>query len=209
MITTVLLIRHGETPWNLLGKVQGCTNIDLSEAGIFQAHQVSERLGGNFDRVFTSPLNRAFETAKIICEPTSLAPIPLEPLREVNFGSWEGHTFKEIAATYPDEYAHWKVDDLEGKMVDGDQSIKNVSRRAKACIEEQVKAHQGETLIMVSHGGLIKSALIGLFGWKMSMYHHFALGNTCITSIRFNEALEPMLIGLNDTNHLLEAVTTV
>lgn len=208
-MTTLLLIRHGETPWNVLAKVQGCQDIALSDTGRMQAHLLSQRLNGTFTAVYTSPLHRAFETAQIICKPTKLEPIPLEALKEVDFGSWEGLTFKEISRLYPDYFSSWLTDESIGPMYDGDGSIQNVSLRAKACIEEMVQKHPNETIVMVSHGGLIKSALIGLFGWKMTMYHQFALGNTCITTIRFNETLKPMLIGLNDTSHLSTPVTAV
>lgn len=209
MITTLLLIRHGETPWNALGKVQGVHNIDLSEAGIMQAKCLKERLNGNFTAIYSSPLNRAYETARILCENTPLEPVKVEELREIDFGSWEGLTFKEIARDYPTEFANWKIDDKLGAMYDGDGNIYNVSQRGKACIESLIKKHPGETIAVVSHGGFIKATLIGLLGWKMSMYHHFALGNTCVTTINFNEKLSPMLIGLNDTNHLSQEVTSV
>ncbi len=209
MITTVLLIRHGETPWNALGKVQGVQNIDLSKEGIIQAKYLSKRLQGNFDAVYSSPLNRAYETACILCENTNLTPVKVNDLREIDFGSWESMTFKEIAREYPEHFATWKVDDETGPMYDGDGSIYNVSLRGKTCIEELVKKHPNETIAIVSHGGFIKATLIGLFGWKISMYHHFALGNTCITTINFNDQLSPMLLGLNDTNHLTKQVTFV
>lgn len=208
-MTTLLLIRHGETPWNALGKVQGCKNIFLSESGKAQATLLSQRLHGEFTTVYTSPLHRAYETAEIICKPTTLSPIAIDGLREVDFGSWEGLTFKEIATMYPTHFNNWLTDDITGAMYDGEGSIQAASLRAKACVETLVQKHPNETIVMVSHGGLIKSALIGLFGWPMSMYHHFALGNTCITTIRFNERLKPMLMSLNDTTHLITPVTAV
>lgn len=209
MTTTLLLIRHGETPWNALGKVQGVHNIDLSEAGIMQAKCLRDRLQGNFTAVYSSPLNRAYDTACIPCENTDLEPIKVNDLREIDFGSWESMTFKEIAHDYPNHFATWKADDETGPMYDGEGSTYNASIRGKNCIEELIRKHPNETIAVVSHGGFIKATLIGLFGWKMSMYHHFALGNTCITTINFNAQLSPMLIGLNDTNHLTEKVTSV
>ena len=60
----------------------------------------------------------------------------------------------------------------------------------------------GKKIVIVAHGGIIKAGLIGLFDWDMSMYHKSALGNTCINTIRFNDDLKPVIIGINDTNHL-------
>ncbi len=208
-MTTLLLIRHGETPWNALLKVQGCTDIDLSTTGISQAKLLSNRLKGNFNAIYSSPLSRAYDTASILCENTTLNPIKIDDLREVNFGSWEGLTFKEISAKYPVEFSNWKTDDVDGKLYDGDGSIKDVSTRAINCIYPLLKQHKNETIVIVSHGAFIKSALIGILGWNMSMYHHFALGNTCITELHFNDDMSPVLVTLNDTSHLISSVTAV
>lgn len=203
MQTTLLLIRHGQTPWNTLGKIQGCTDIALEDEGRFQAQLLSEKLNGNFAAIYTSPLQRAYETATILAVPSMLSPIAIDALREINFGLWEGLTFKEVAAQYPEAYASWKQDELEAPLCGSDGSIKKCSLRVRACILELVRKHQGETIVAVSHGGLIKAALIGLFDLKMTMYHQMAFGNTCVTTIRFTEELNPILIGLNDTNHLI------
>lgn len=203
MKTTLLLIRHGQTAWNALGKIQGCTDIPLEEEGRMQARLLAEKLNGQFSAIYTSPLKRAHETAAILAEPSSLSPIDLPALREVNFGLWEGLTFKEVSAAYPETFALFKSDEIKAPLCGGDESILNCSHRAKECLLNLIKQHPGETIAAVSHGGLIKSALIGLFGLKMTMYHQMALGNTCVTTLCFNEELLPVLVGLNDTSHLL------
>ena len=200
--TNLLLVRHGQTPWNVLGKIQGCTNIDLEDEGRRQAQLLCQRLGGDFSAIYSSPLNRALETAHILAAPTNLKVQPTEDLREINFGLWEGLTFKEVAAKYPDAFAFWQKDELTAPLCGGDGSIKNCAQRAKDCLLGLVKQHPGETIVAVSHGGLIKSALIGLFDLKMTMYHQMAFGNTCVTKIRFNDDLKPVLMCLNDTSHL-------
>ena len=207
-MTNLIFIRHGETPWNALLKVQGCTDISLSDEGRTQAMLLANRLQGDFNAVYCSPLERAFETASIICG-NSQKPIAVDDLREINFGSWEGFTFKEIKTKYPNEFNNWLVDDTDGTMLDGDISIRNVSQRAIDCIYPLIKKHPDETILIVSHGGFIKSALIGIFGWNMSMYHHFAMGNTALTTVRFNDDLMPTLLTLNDTTHLDTPVTAV
>ncbi|MDF2614968.1 MAG: Phosphoglycerate mutase [Clostridia bacterium] len=203
MKTTLLLIRHGETKWNVLGKFQGIQNIDLSEVGMYQADLLRQRLDGDFDGVYTSPLNRALTTAKVICKGSPLSPVPIKELTEIHFGSWEGLTYKEIKDTYPDHFSKWRTDTTVGPMYDGELSIQNASLRAKTCILSLVSKHPGQKIVIVSHGGLIKAALIGLFNWQMTMYHQMILGNTCITTIQFDSKLSPILTGLNDTSHLI------
>ena len=209
MKTTVLLIRHGETEWNILGKFQGSTDIPLSDEGIRQAGMLRERLNGDFDYIYASPLKRAYATADVICEGTDKSISIAEGMREINFGEWEGLTIKGIAEKYPDIFKSWRSDKEEGRFCGGDNSTLNASIRAKKAIMEIVNKHPGKKIAIVAHGGIIKAGLIGIFGWDMSMYHKIALGNTCINTITFNEDMKPALVGLNDTNHLDCEVTQV
>ncbi len=209
MKTTVLLIRHGETEWNTLGKFQGCTDIALSENGIKQAKLLNYRIKGDFDCIYASPLSRALETANILAENTNNEVIIAPEIREINFGEWEGLTVKEIREKYPEVFKAWRTDKKESYICGGDSSVHNASNRAKSCILDIVSKHKGEKIVIVAHGGIIKAGLIGLFEWDMTMYHKIALGNTCINTIVFNEELNPSLLGLNDTNHLDYSAKTV
>lgn len=202
MKTTIMLIRHGETEWNILGKFQGTTDIPLSDEGIRQAFLLKERLNNDFDYIFSSPLKRAYETAKILCDGSKKQVNIVEEIREINFGQWEGLTIKDIREKYPDVFEEWRNDKKEGKFLGGDLSTLNASIRAKNCIMEISKKYKGKKVVIVAHGGIIKSGLIGIFQWDMSMYHKIALGNTCINTIIFNDNMSPTLLGLNDTNHI-------
>lgn len=209
MKTTVLLIRHGETEWNILGKFQGGTDIPLSEEGIKQAKMLKKRLNGEFDYVYASPLKRAQATAQIICEGSNKEISIAEDIREINFGQWEGLTVKEISEKYPEVFKAWRTDKEEGKFCGGEMSTLNAVIRAKNCIMDIVKKHRGKKIAIVAHGGIIKAGLIGIFDWDMTMYHKIALGNTCINTITFNDDLKPAITGINDTNHLDCEVTQV
>ena len=209
MKTTIMLIRHGETEWNILGKFQGSTDIPLSNEGIRQAFMLKERLKSDFDYIFSSPLKRAYETAKILCDESGKQVSIAEEIREINFGEWEGLTVKGIAEKYPDIFNQWRNDKREGKFCGGDMSTLNASIRAKNCIMEIANKHKGKKIVIVAHGGIIKAGLIGIFEWDMSMYHKIALGNTCVNTITFNDDMKPALLGLNDTNHLDCEVTQV
>lgn len=209
MSTIVTLIRHGETEWNKLGKFQGGTDIELSENGRKQAEKLKERIDGDFDYIYSSPLKRAYETACMVAEGTGKKVQPVHGLREIGFGEWEGLTVKEISEKYPEVFKEWRTDKKEGKFCGGDSSTLNASVRAKNAVMDIVKNHQGSRIIIVAHGGIIKAALIGLFGWDMDMYHKILQGNTCLNTIRFNDDLTPVIMGINDTVHLSETVTSV
>lgn len=208
MKTTVLLIRHGETEWNKMGKFQGGTDIPLADDGIRQAKLLRDRINGEFDYIYTSPLSRALETARIVASKSKSRVIIAPEIREINFGEWEGLTIKGIAEKYPEVFEDWKTSKIEGSFIGGDLSIHNASSRSTKCIMDIVNKHKGKRIVIIAHGGIIKAGLIGIFGWDMTMYHKMALGNTCINTVIFNDDLKPVLVCLNDTNHLdIEAKT--
>lgn len=203
MITKLLLIRHGETSWNALGKFQGSQNIDLSEEGIIQAKYLEKRLRNSFDCMYCSPLKRAYETADIICENINIKPIIKEGIKEIDFGKWEGLTVKQIEELYPNEFKIWTTDREKAPLCGGnDGSIKFASARAKKCLIDLVNENRGKTIAVVAHGGIIKASLIGLLEWDMTMYHKISLGNTAICELHFNDKNEVKIVTINDTSHL-------
>lgn len=203
MKTELYLVRHGETEWNKLGRFQGCTDIDLSDDGIQQAKLLMEKLENKFDYIYTSPLSRAVQTATIINQDTAdRKPIIIQDLREINFGAWEGLTSEQIKEQYPSEFQTWRTDEAKANLVGGDLSLKNASTRVTNAILNIVNEHIGKRIVIVAHGGIIKAGLIGLFEWKMTMYHRFFLGNTSVSKISFGQNLNPTLITLNDISHL-------
>lgn len=203
MRTELYLIRHGETDWNKDGRFQGCTDIPLSEEGINQAIQLKESLNIQFDAIYASPLSRALQTAEIICENYgTLKPIILPDLREINFGQWEGLTITQIREQYPKEYESWRYDEVNANLMGGDLTLRSASDRAKNAIFKAAEEHPGKKIAFVAHGGILKAALIGIFDWKMTMYHHFFLGNTSITEVNLGENHNPILVSLNNTSHI-------
>lgn len=202
MNTEIFLVRHGETEWNATGKFQGSTDICLSERGIAQAQYAKPRLKNKFDVIYTSPLKRALQTAQIISEGSGKTPIIINDLREINFGKWEGLTRKEIRALYGSEFDSWQNDDENAYLVEGDISLKMASIRAKNAILKIAQDCPGKKVLIVAHGGIIKAGLVGIFDWKMTMYHRIFLDNTSISSLSFDSSLNPTLVTLNDTNHV-------
>lgn len=202
MKTKIYLVRHGETEWNASGRFQGCHDISLSNAGIVQAEFLNLRFQGKYDCIYTSPLKRAMETSKIICNNTNIKPIIEKELREINFGLWEGLTINEIKLKYSNEFESWRNDEDQGPLLGGDLSLKAASIRAKNAIIKIVKNNSGKKIIIVAHGGIIKAALIGIFQWKMTMYHKIMLANTSVSTVAFDNLIYPTLINLNDISHI-------
>ncbi|GAA1444379.1 histidine phosphatase family protein [Leifsonia poae] len=147
-MTRISLVRHGQTDWNLAKRIQGSSDIPLNATGRAQAEATGRALaGGTYDAIYTSPLGRASETAAIIAEHTGLdAPLPLPAVAERRYGEAEGLTGSEILARWP-----------EGTPVPGRESRDAVVERALPALLELGERHPGESIIVVSHGGVIGS----------------------------------------------------
>jgi 2,3-bisphosphoglycerate-dependent phosphoglycerate mutase len=155
-VTTILLARHGETDWNRENRFQGHADPPLNETGRAQAVELSAALEDEpLAAVYASPLRRAFETAELVAAPHDLVPVPVEALREVNVGSWQGLTRAEIEQRFPDQFARW-LDYHEG-WEDG-ESYEEMGRRVIAGLLELAAAHDGERILAVSHGGPVRAA---------------------------------------------------
>ncbi|HUK97675.1 MAG TPA: histidine phosphatase family protein [Gaiellaceae bacterium] len=145
-MTTILLARHGETEWNRTGRYQGWADPPLNETGRAQARELAEQLRSTpFDAVYSSDLQRARETAEIVAEPHGV-PVIVEPgLREVNVGAWSGLNHSEVEARFPD-----------GERPGG-ESREQHTARVLAAAEKIARAHPGERILLVSHGGTMRA----------------------------------------------------
>jgi len=191
-MTTIGLIRHGVTPWNAEGRIQGQTDIPLSEEGIEQARALAERLAkeqGAWDYVISSELGRARETARIIADKLGI-PLLEEDRRfsERSFGSFEGTTLKERIDRWGTD---WKQHDP------GAETDEALRQRAAEGIEALCERYEGHRILVVTHGGLLAQLIIRLFGED----HQEHIGNTSFTVIRQNDRGWDKLI-YNCTAHL-------
>lgn len=151
-MTQIYLVRHGETEWNRLGKTQGGSDIPLNEAGRGQAAATGEALARvQWDRVYASPLERAMETATIIgsfCGFHADAIIPDPRLKERHYGDAEGLTIAERKARF-----------VDNSSIPGAETWQEVRTRGGEAIRAIVRAHSVQRILVVAHGGLIKSIL--------------------------------------------------
>lgn len=148
-MTLIALVRHGETEWNRLGRVQGHSDIPLNDTGRAQAAGAGEALrGGDYRRLFASPLDRAKETAEIIGRATGLGePVLHAGLKERMYGEAEGMTALDYWSTYPDRNAP------------GSETSNELQARALATLEEIADTAGPDPVIAVAHGGLISTIL--------------------------------------------------
>lgn len=160
---TIYIVRHGETVWNIEGKLQGQKDSALTEKGIEQAREVAMRFKNvHFDAIFSSDLLRAKRTAEIIALDRKIAVETRELIRERNFGNYEGRLYQEL-----DEKISL-MKDLNTKQrfsfkihpeVESDEEIAN---RFVTFLREAAVAYEGKTILIVSHGGTMRALLIKL-----------------------------------------------
>jgi broad specificity phosphatase PhoE len=156
-VTTILLVRHGETDWNRDNRFQGHADPPLNEAGREQAVDLAARLAGEeLTAVYSSPLLRALETAEIVAAAHGLTPVAVDALKEVDVGSWEGLTRDEVAERYPEQYARWR--DRQPGPGDG-ETYEALRDRVIPALLEVAAAHPNGRVLAVTHGGPIRVAL--------------------------------------------------
>ncbi|MCU1439758.1 MAG: histidine phosphatase family protein [Rhodoglobus sp.] len=144
------LVRHGETDWNLTHRIQGSTDVPLNDTGRQQARTTGRLLARRqWDAIIASPLSRAVETASIIAEEVGLpTPTTLDAIVERNYGEAEGLSDPEIRERFPDE-----------TPVPGRESREEVVARVMPALMGIAEEHPGESVLVVSHGGVIRSIL--------------------------------------------------
>ena len=150
-------MRHGQSTWNADGRWQGQADPRLSSLGEEQAREAAARLGaGGFSCVVASDLQRARRTAEILAEACGLA-VEVDPdLREIDVGDWTGLTRTEIEARWPGELADWSEGRSESTM--GGESRLHLTERARGALTRAAAgALPGDTLLLVSHGALIRN----------------------------------------------------
>lgn len=151
-MTTLYVVRHGESEANRKNCLAGNLNVPLTATGREQARRVADFLRGiPLDAVYSSDLSRAMETAQAIAALQGLSVMCEPGLREINGGVWEGMTYPEIRLKYPKEYRIWS-DDIGLSRCPGGESAIEVQVRAKATIEAIVQRHPNSRLCLVTHG---------------------------------------------------------
>ena len=163
--TKLVLWRHGVTDWNERGIFQGQTDIPLNERGLQQAASAAKYLCGmSPTAIYCSPMLRARQTAAALSELTDLEPFIDGRLAEINVGTWTGKTMADAAGDNPEVMAAVRAG-LDYRRSPTGETMEEVRQRAGACLREVTQAHQGETVVVVSHGGAIRMGIASMLGW--------------------------------------------
>lgn len=195
------LIRHGQSEWNKLGKVQGQINTSLTDLGKTQAKAIGNRLlDEGIDIIYASDLNRAFDTASIIGQEINKPVIASEPIREINFGVWEGLTGIEIREKYKDEHNIW-LNDPESMKLDGAETLEVLKDRVMKWINPIIDEGSDKNIVIVSHSATLKVLLLGLLDIPLVHYKNITISNVGLNIIECRD-YNKVLTKLNDISHL-------
>lgn len=202
--TRIYLIRHGETTWNIERRYQGEFDSPLSARGWAQAGRTRDALRAvPLRSVYCSPLARAVETARVVAEPHGLPVVPVDALREIRVGKWEGLTVAEIEAQYAEVAAGWYAAPHLAR-IPGGESIVEMRDRGAAAVEEIRAHHPGEAVAVVAHGGVNKAILLTVLGAPLSCYWRIRQHNGGISVLEY-DGDRARVLTLNATAHLENA----
>jgi broad specificity phosphatase PhoE len=204
MKTKMYLIRHGATLANLAQppRLQGQgQDLSLAPLGVRQAELTRDFLSvRNFQAIYSSPLQRALETAAIIAAPHDLRPEPVAALTECDVGRWENLSWQEIKEKEPEAYERFH-DNPAKYGYPGGESLSDVHRRASKALNELFQRHDGENIIVVAHHVVNRTYLAGLLGLGQDEAREVTLAN-CSVSIVVREKRRAKVHTLNSTFHL-------
>ena len=204
--TRITAVRHGETAWNAITRLQGQLDIDLNALGRWQADRAGAALADSaLQVIYSSDLCRAHHTAQAIARQCGIAPpdIRTHPgLRERCFGRFEGLTYAQVDDLHPEEALRWKQRE-PAWAPPGGESQTQVFERVHAALSAIAAAHPGEHIAIVTHGGVLDVFYRLATGQGISAARNWDLGNCAINRLLWTpQALT--LVGWADTGHLDE-----
>ena len=200
----LLLARHGQSVWNAEKRFQGSTDVALSEVGLAQARALGAALRGvRLAAAYVSPFRRAVETAEVALAGRDVPLVPLDALRELSLGAWEGCTVDEIRGQDGDPYRRWLLAPLDCPPPGG-EPLGVVRDRVAAAIEHIAARHApDDEVLVVAHGGIISVYACSLLGCSFNSLWRLRVDNASLTVVR-----PPRLVSLNDTSHLGPTLVT-
>ncbi|MDB5761872.1 MAG: histidine phosphatase family protein [Herminiimonas sp.] len=196
-MTEIILVRHGETDWNVEKRLQGHLDIALNAEGERQAAALGQALSAEpVDAIFASDLQRAMQTAQAIAAPRAMA-IHIEPaLRERCYGAFEGLLYGDIGKRYPDAYAAWRAHDVDARFPAGRhqaETLREFFERAMGVITRLANAYGNRKIVVVTHGGVLECVYRAAKAIGFLPARDFDIFNASINRIVWNGAAMQIL----------------
>jgi probable phosphoglycerate mutase len=204
--TTILLIRHGETAWNAVRRLQGHIDIPLNEEGQRQAGALAQALAAErIDAIVSSDLQRAMQTAHAVAGHYDSVTLETDvELRERCYGVFEGMLYADIERQYPADYALWQARDIDAVMPPGErvaESFHQFYQRSVAAIAQWAGRHPGQRIAIVAHGGVLECAYREAVGMSLDSPRDFQVKNASINRFTFADG-KLVLDSWGEVDHL-------
>lgn len=195
-------VRHGETAWNAEGRFSGSTDVPLSDVGRRQAHLLAERFRGMpVAALYTSPLRRALETARVVGEALGLTSMVDARLTELSYGKWEGHTFAEIPHADPAFYQEWERDPARLAPPGGETGV-HLLERAMPFLAELAEDYPSGHVVVVCHKTVCRLLACQFLQLPLAEYRSRILMDNAAVNILETDGETWMVKALNDSSHL-------
>lgn len=196
-----IFLRHGITVDNESMRLSGFIDSKLSEIGKKQVCKTMDRLKEEkIDHIYCSPLSRAVDTIKDLANDKKIGIKICENFREMNFGDFEGFTFKEIKDGYENEFNKLKDDTFKYKFPNGETMIEFHNRIASE-LDNIIKKHEDSTILVSTHSGVIRSCISHLLSNDHIYHWNFKIDNCSITIVEIVDNFA-VIHTLNNTEHL-------
>jgi len=209
-LTRFCLVRHGETDWNTERRLQGQLDIPLNTTGLKQAEQLSQALacsGKSFDALYVSDLTRTRQTALAIAKHNPIKVIATPALRERNFGCFQGFTYPEAEQQMPEAYCRFKSRD-PGYIPDSGESLAVFNQRIVDFLQDTCVHHPGQTLLVVSHGGVLDIAYRLANQLPITRKRDFSIPNAALNWINYHDGMWRME-SWADASHLANSLDEI
>ena len=202
--TRFIVVRHGETEWNVAGRVQGHKDSPLTARGLAQAEALADRLARErFDALVASDLGRALKTAAAIGARSALEVMPDPRVRERSFGEGEGLDYDEIDRRWPDVFIRTGTTDPD-RAIPGGETRRQFHERVRAAFVALAREHAGRRVAVVSHGGVVAALYRIVHDIPLAHAHRIAISNASYNAVAFDGDAWS-LEAWDDTAHLPDA----
>ena len=187
-MTTVIIVRHGQSEGNLLAEFHGQYNSDLTEMGHAQAECTAEFLDSyKIDKIYSSDIKRAYSTALHTAKRKNLEVTMCEGLREIYAGEWEQMKFADISVKYPELYDTW-YNDISKCKLPGGESVSQLYNRVVSAFERIVNDNDGKMVLITTHATPIRALLCYFAGKGVSGMQEIKwVPNASVTVVKCNK----------------------
>ena len=186
--TVIYLVRHGLTRSNREQIYAGWSDEGLDKVGVAEVEELGEKLKGfAISAIYTSPIKRALQTAKILNKYLAVEVIVEDGLKEMKMGPWEGLSEKQVALAYPEEYRIWNVNPGALK-VQGRETLASVQRRAVRTVKKIARVNHGKEVLAVTHVAIIRTLILFFEGLPLDLYKTIDVPNASIFVLNFSNS---------------------